>query len=77
MEAIASSGAAPAITDNFKIIMRSGDTARKVSQLFLLRKNEPMTPGLVQKISEVKIIPHVLDHPNKREVGQKYILIDS
>ena len=75
MEAIASSGAAPASTANFKTIMRSGDTARKVSELFLLRKNEPMTPGLVQKISEVKIIPHVLNH-ERREGSKPKIYIN-
>ena len=69
MEAIASSGAAPALTANFKTIMLSGNTARKVSQLFVLRKNGIMTPGIVQKISEVKIIPHVLNH--ERQEGRR------
>lgn len=69
MEAISSSGVALAKHDNLRLIMKKKSTALKVSELFSIRKNNMMNEGITGKIADVKIIYHVLNHPES--VGNK------
>ena len=62
MDAIASKGLTTATIENFTHIMTRVGTAKKIAELFCLRRDHPLAEGLVNRIAEVNFIDYVIDH---------------
>jgi hypothetical protein len=63
MDSIAARGMALANIENFNKVMNKVSTVKKIAKLVCIRRDNPFSEGLVNKIAEVNFIPHVINHP--------------
>jgi hypothetical protein len=65
MEAISSSGSAAAKHENFKTVMKKISTLTKINELFTIRKTGPLDYSITNRIADVNIIKHVINHRSR------------
>ncbi|WP_026575738.1 hypothetical protein [Bacillus sp. UNC438CL73TsuS30] len=72
MDAIAAKGAAPARIEVFNDLMTRKEAKEKIAELFSLRRDHLNDKNIVNKISNVKFIEYVVNHPDRE--GSRPIL---